>query len=243
MSGPQLRAAIEERFPGQPAAALAYACRCHLALVQIPPRGVWGRTLQVTSTPLTAWVGRPLDRRATLDELVLRYLGGFGPATVADAQAWCRLPGLEPVFTRLGDRVQTFRDERGRVLYDRPDAPRPDEGTPAPVRFLPEYDNVLLSHGDRRRFGVEPGAFGGPDRPRIHGTVLVDGTVRAVWRRRLDAATGAAEVAVEHAPMTKRVAASVEAEARRMSRFWHADATSHAVRLHPTGGSAGEGRR
>jgi hypothetical protein len=247
MSGAQLRAAIEARFPRLPAAALAYACRCHLALVQIPPRGVWGRSLQVTSTPLTAWVGRPLDVAATLDDLVVRYLEAFGPATVADAQAWCRLPGLEPVFdrlaNRLGDRLRTFRDERGRLLYDLDDAPRPDPATPAPVRFLPEYDNVLLSHGDRRRFGLERAAFGGPDRPRVHGSVLVDGEVRAVWHRHLDPATGVAEIGVDHLPLTKRLAASVEAEARRVSRFWHPAASAHAVRLLPVDGSAAGGRR
>ena len=85
MAGGRLRATLAERFPDEHAAALAYACRCHLPLVQVPPRGVWGKTLQVTSTPLDRWVGRPLDPAPSIDEVVLRYLDAFGPATPADA--------------------------------------------------------------------------------------------------------------------------------------------------------------
>jgi hypothetical protein len=233
MAGPRLRSAIAERFPLLPAAALAYACRCYLPLVQVPPRGVWGRTLQVTSTPLTAWLGRPLDTRATLDDLVVRYLGAFGPATVADAQTWSRLPGLGPVFERLAPRLRAFRNERGRELFDLPEADRPGADVEAPVRFLPEYDNVLLSHADRRRFGVERGAFGGPEELRIRGTVLVDGEVQAVWHGEVDKAAARAVVVVDHLGLTKRQAGAVEAEGRRTSRFWHPTLTAHEVRLVP----------
>ncbi len=152
MSGGRLRAALADRFPDHHPAALAYACRCRMALVQVPPRGVWGRTLQVTSAPLDSWVGRDLDPSPSIDDVVLRYLDAFGPATPADAMAWSRLTGLREVFSRLEPRLRLFRDERGRELYDRPDAPRPDADIPAPVRFLPEYDNLLLSHADRSRF-------------------------------------------------------------------------------------------
>ncbi len=165
MAGGALRAALAERFPDLHAAALAYACRCLLPLVQVPPRGVWGRTLQVTSTPLDAWVGRPLDPAPSIDEVVLRYLAAFGPATPADAMAWSRLTGLREVFDRLRPRLRIFHDERGRELYDRPDAPRPGAEVPAPVRFLPEYDNLLLSHADRSRFSsadAEPRSWPGP---------------------------------------------------------------------------------
>ena len=68
-----------------------------------------------------------------------------------DVQAWSGLTRLKEVTDRLGDRVRRFRNEAGRELLDLPDAPRPDPDTPAPVRFLPDYDNVVLSHADRGR--------------------------------------------------------------------------------------------
>jgi len=148
-TGAQLRAAMAERFPGQPAPALAYACRCRLPLVQVPPRGVWRRTLQVTLAPLETWVGGAVDERASLDDLVLRYLAAFGPASVKDMQTWAGLTRLREAFERLRPELRVFRDEHGVELFDLPDAPRPAEDTPAPPRFLPEFDNLLLSHADR----------------------------------------------------------------------------------------------
>ena len=163
MAGTQLRASLAERFPDLDAAALAYACRCLLPLVQVPPRGVWGKRLQVTSTPLDTWVGAPLAAEPSLDDVARRYLAAFGPATTADLTAWSRLTGLRAVMDRLRPSLRPFRDERGRDLLDLPDAPRPDPDVPAPVRYLPEYDNLLLSHADRRRFAP-------PGRPQPGGS-------------------------------------------------------------------------
>jgi hypothetical protein len=128
-----------------------------------------------------AWLGRPVDAVADLDALVLRYLAAYGPSSVADAQTWARLTGLREVFDRLRARLAVFRDERGRELFDVPDAPRPDPDTPAPPRFLPEYDNVLLAHADRSRF-VDDDV-----RRRIQaeglavGSLLVDGCAGGTW--------------------------------------------------------------
>ena len=179
----ELRAGLAERHPEVDAPAAAYACRCLLALVQVPPRGLWRRGGTVRLSTLEAWVGRALDGASSLDRLVVRYLSAFGPATVADVATWSRLTGLRPVLERLRPDLATFRDERGRELFDLPDAPRPDPETPAPPRFLPEYDNVLLSHADRSRFtpaGVQSG-FAGVE-GLGHGGVLHDGQFVGLWR-------------------------------------------------------------
>jgi len=234
-SGRQLRAALADRFPDEDAAALTYACRCYLPFVQVPPRGVWGRSAQVSSTTAESWLGRPLATDASIDDVVLRYLGAFGPATVADVAAWSRLTGFREVVDRLRPRLRPFRDERGRELFDLPEAPRPDPDTPAPARFLPEYDNVLLSHADRSRFAADPDLtrmFGG-DRP-VKGTVLHDGTTIATWW--IDRPKGAtATLIVDHLPgLTKQALAEVGSEAATAARFL-VDGAEHDVRLVPLG--------
>ena len=231
-TGGELRAAMEERFPEHDAAALAYACRCLLALVQVPPRGVWGRTAQVSSSTAEAWLGRPLAADPSIDDMVLRYLGAFGPAAVADVATWSRLTGLRAVLERLRPRLRTFRDERGRELFDLPDAPRPDPEMPAPPRFLPEYDNVVLSHADRSRFrreGERPRpAVSGP----VHGTVLSDGFLFGSWRLERDRDTGSATLVVTKLERpTKRAKAALAAEGRRFLRFVAADTDGHDVRF------------
>jgi hypothetical protein len=237
-AGPQtparLRDLIEAELPEVDAPALAYACRNLLDMVQVPPRGVWGKVGAVTTTPLDTWVGRPLASRPSLDGVVLRYLAAFGPASVADVAAWCRLTGLREVVDRLAPRLRAFRDERGRELWDLPDAPRPDPDTPAPVRFLPEYDNALLSHADRTRF--QPvGAFA--VEPPVKGTVLHDGVVRAVWHPGAGGADGTAHLVVRtFGTLPKRAQAAIVAEGRRFLRFTHpAGEGGHEVQLEPIG--------
>ena len=230
-TGAQLRDAFAARFPDLDAPALAYGCRNLLAFVQVPPRGVWGRTAQVTSTTAEAWLGRPLESDPSIDEVVLRYLGAFGPATVADVSSWSRLTGMREVLERLRPRLRTFADERGRELFDLPDAPRPDPDTPAPSRFLPEYDNVLLSHADRSRF-VRDDRRGQPwTAPTIHGTVLHDGTIAGTWHIERDRTCGTATLVVVHVRLNARAQAAITAEGTRFLRFYETGATSHDVRL------------
>ncbi|HEX2046207.1 MAG TPA: winged helix DNA-binding domain-containing protein [Acidimicrobiales bacterium] len=220
-SGAQLRAAFAERFPDLDPAALAYACRNHLALIQVPPRGVWGRPGQVASTTAEAWLGRPVDPSPSIDGVVLRYLAAFGPASVADAATWSRFTGLREVFERLRPHLRTFRDERGRELFDLPDAPRPDPETPAPPRFLPEYDNVLLSHEDRSRFGF--GSLAGLGPGPVHGTVLADGLVCGTW---------AVEGSTLKVTTREHATEELEAEGAQLLRFLVPDAGDYDVRVH-----------
>jgi len=173
---------LAERWPHAEPAALAYAATHHLALCQVPPRGIWGKNAPAAWAPVESWLGAPL-RSAPVDALVLRYLGAFGPATVGDIQSWSGLTRLREVVERLPLRV--FRGEAGQALYDLPDAPRPAEDTPAPPRFLPAYDNLLLSHHDRTR--IIPGNRPVPLPPgngATIGTFLVDGMWQGIWRIR-----------------------------------------------------------
>ncbi len=233
LTGRQLRDALAERFPAEDAAALAYACRCLLALVQVPPRGLWGRRSQATVTTAESWLGRPLASAPSTDDVVLRYLAAFGPATVGDAAAWSRLTGLREVVERLRPRLRTFRDERGRELFDLPEAARPDPDTPAPPRFLPEYDNVLLSHEDRTRFiSDEARARASRLAGAIHGTVLHDGTVYGLWRLDRDRDGDAATLVVNVVGRaTKRADGAIAAEGRRFLRFVASDTSSRDVQL------------
>ena len=196
MTFSELGDALAPRWPQYPPNALAQGVRALVPLVQVPPRAVWGKAGQAAHTSAEAWLGRPLAASASPDEAVLRYVAAFGPAMVADAQAWSGLTGLREVVGRLRPRLRTFRDEQGRELFDLPDAPRPDPDTPAPVRLVAEFDNLILSHADRARVISEP------DRQRLYskngifpGTVLIEGFVRGVWR--VTTARGVATLAIE----------------------------------------------
>ena len=150
--------------------------------MQVPPRGVWGASGRAAHTTAEHWLGRRLAPAPAPDELVLRYLAAFGPASVMDVQTWCGLTRLGEVTERLRPQLEAFRAEDGRELFDLPDAPRPGPDVPAPVRFLYEYDNLLLSHADRSRFFTdEPIEAIAKRRQSVPGAVLMDGLVRASW--------------------------------------------------------------
>jgi hypothetical protein len=178
----QLRVALLVEWPDADPFALAVAARCRLPLVQVTPRGLWGRSGQVALTTAEHWLGRPAEPVPAPDATVLRYLAAFGPASVKDMQTWAGLTRLREVFERLRPELVTFRDEHGVELFDLPDAPRPDADTPAPPRFLPEFDNLLLSHADRSR--VVPADLKGRtwQGNQAYRTFLVDGFLAGVWR-------------------------------------------------------------
>jgi hypothetical protein len=180
-SMPELRSAIAERWPELDAGTLAYAARNLLPTLQVTPRGLWGRSGAVRLTTLRAWTGLDVEQETRPDAAILRYLRAFGPASVGDASAWSRLTGLREAFERLRPSLRTFRDERGRELFDVPDAPVLTGDEPAPVRLLPDYDNALLSHQDRTRIVPQL------EWPELGDNVtapvfLVDGFVAGIWK-------------------------------------------------------------
>ena len=218
-TSPEIAHALRERFPDVPTDSLAYAVGYLLPLVQVPPRGVWGRTGPVARTSMEAWLGLPLASSPSLDELVLRYLGAFGPATVADMRAWSGLTGLGAVVARLRPQLQSFRNEQGKELVDLPDAPRPDPETPAPPRFLPEYDNVLLGHADRSR--IIPAGRSIPLPPgngATMGTILLDGMFGGTWRVTREAA-GATLAIDPFEPVARSARIGLEEEGHRLLAF------------------------
>jgi len=174
---------LAERWPESDPASLAQAVTYLVPTVQVTPRGLWDQSGQARWTTIKAWLERDLDPEPPRERLVLRYLGAFGPATVRDIQIWSGLTRLGEVVDRLRPELITFRDENGSELLDLPNAPRPGADVPAPPRFLPEYDNLLLSHADRTRFIA--GGQAVPLQPGLgarYGTLLVDGVFSGTWR-------------------------------------------------------------
>jgi hypothetical protein len=208
-------ARLAEQWPDTPPGALAEAARSLLPLVQVPPRAVWQRSGQVRLTTATAWLGKPRGKQHTVDQLVMRYLAAFGPASASDVQTWSGLTRLGEVLARLN--LVRLKTEGGQTLYDIPDAPRPDPDTPAAVRLVAPFDNVLLSHADRTRvicdehrkrlFSGKNGVF--------PGTVLVDGFVAGTWE--LVGKGEATNMRVQPYTRLKRgVRGEIEAEANRL---------------------------
>lgn len=223
LAGSEIGAALQSRWPGVDRVALAFAVRALVPSVQVPPRGTWRGVGQSRTTSIEHWLGRPLGE-PDLAALVRRYLAGYGPAGVRDAQAWSGLTGLRATFDALRDELVTFRDTSGVELFDLPEAPRPPGDTPAPVRLLPDFDAILLSHLDRSRIFAQhhkPLLFG--VNGIIRSTVLIDGFVRALWSTRSD--KGLATLLITPLPtdgqgrLGRRDRAAVLREARALLAF------------------------
>jgi hypothetical protein len=225
--------ALAQRWPDRDRSALGNAVRAYVPLVQTPPRGLWGASGPAAHTSIEKWLGESVAQTPDLDRLVLRYLAAFGPATVMDVQAWSGLTRLGAALNRLRPRLVTFRDERGRELFDLPDAPRPDPATSAPVRFLPPFDNALLSHADRTRIiDDESRRAIATLNGMIPGAVLVEGFFAAAWRT--EAGRGECTIVVRpHRPVARK-RAQIEREALRLLELT-APGANHAVRFEERG--------
>jgi hypothetical protein len=147
---------------------------------------------------------------------VRRYLAAFGPATRKDLNAWSMLPmpPLQAALERLAP-LRRFRDEEGRELYDVARASLPPADAPAPIRFLPKWDNVLLAWADRRRILPEEYrrvVIGQND--DVAQTFLVDGFVAGTWQR-----DGGRVRVAPFEPLPRPLRDALEDEARRLEAW------------------------
>ena len=224
-----------ERWPGRDRFALEQTIRTAVPLIQVPPRGLWGRSGPIAHTSIEAWLGAPPRASAGLDRLVTRYLGAFGPASVMDAQAWCGLTRLADVFDRLRPGLITFRDESGRELFDLPEAPRPGPDVPAPPRFLYDFDNLLLSHANRTRvLSVEAAEAVRPATQEPVSTFTLDGFVAGTWRIERETPRAAATLTLRPIrPLSRRETTDLTDEGAALLAFLAAESTDHRIRVTP----------
>jgi hypothetical protein len=218
-------------WPDRAPLSLAYAVSYLLPTVQVPPRGIWRSSGPAALASAESWLGRTLDADTSPEQLLVRYLAAFGPASVKDMQAWSGLTRMGEVTDRLRPRLRAFRDENGAELYDVPDAPRPAPDTPAPPRFLPEYDNLLLSHADRTRVIPDRRPVPlPPGRGGRTGTLLADGIFSGTWRVTQDGDTATLRIQPFH-PLPGHDA--VAEEGMRLLAFAAANANRHDIRFDP----------
>ncbi len=221
---------VTKLMPDHDVGAMRYSVRTHIPMVQVPVTTGWSYSNKPEFTLAESWIGRPISPDDNLRELVPRYLAAFGPASVTDAQTWLGLK-LKETFEKLKPELQTYRGEGRLELFDLPDAPLPTEDVPAPVRFLPEYDNLLLSHSNRTRVIADeyrskvylPGL-------RVAATILVDGFVRGAWK--IEKSKTAATLVIEpFEKLTKKDRVALTEEGERLVRFVESKVKSFEVRF------------
>ncbi|MEA2221265.1 MAG: hypothetical protein QOJ35_3891, partial [Solirubrobacteraceae bacterium] len=229
----EIRARLQARFPDVNDRALGYAVRTLLPLVMVPgDDDRWGFP-RVASFALADELLSESLADADPEALVTRYLGAFGPASAKDVQTWSGVGGMKAVLDGMRERLEVFADERGRELFDLPDAPRPDADVPAPPRFLPEFDNLVLAHDDRTRvIADEHRPLVTTKNLRVKATFLVDGAVAGTWtvavKRRVATLTMA-----PFARLPKRARKELEPEAEALLRFVEPDAKAWEVGVEP----------
>lgn len=232
---PRTFAEITEHFkallPDSDEGAVRYTIRTHIPMVQVPISTGWSYPGKPQFTLAESWLGKPIPMEVDVRTLILRYLAAFGPASISDIQTWSGLGKLKEAVDALRDELVVYRDETNRELFDLPDMPLPDADTPAPERFLPEFDNLLLSHTKRTRIVADeyrsqvylPAL-------RVAATILVDGFVRGAWK--VEKARKAATLVITpFAALTKQNRDALAAEGEKLMRFIEPDAKTFEVKF------------
>lgn len=232
MTGGQLGKALHETFPDGEALAKSVLLQVKEILIQIPPTRIWGSGHAPILTRVENWLPAPHSRELKLDDLVLRYLRACGPASILDMQSWSGLSKLGDAFAKARAQLIEFEGPDGRVLHDLPDAPRPDGDTPAPVRFLPDFDNAILGYVDRIRIIARDDETRLTALIRSFRSVLVDGFVAAAWS--IARKKGAATLTITpFRKLLKRELRQIETEGGAFLRFIEPDSSSFAIELLP----------
>lgn len=222
-----LRDKLLEHTPDQDKQAMAYAVRSYLPLVQVPPSGTWGVGTRATYTTAENWLGpaEPSD----LGALFRRYLAAFGPASVMDFQTWTGMTRLKTQLASTLVELVEYRDDAGKACYDLPELTIEDADAPPPIRFLPEYDNILIAHKDRGR--ILPAEYRKKvfvSAGRVLGSVIIDGFVGAIWSVRRDQARAILQVSLFEA-QSDDARAAIDKEGQALLRFVMDDAEDYRV--------------
>lgn len=226
----EVRTALAAQFPGVDERSMGYLARTCIPLIMEPDDSEFAFAASRFFSA-ESWLGRPISAKECTADLVLRYLAAFGPATIADAQAWSSIPNLAPVFAALRPRLVTFPRPRKSELFDLPRAPRPHEDVPAPIRFVPAFDNLILSHADRTRIiADEHRARVSTKNLQILATFLIDGFVAGTWEIQ-ETKKKASLTMSPFAAVPRNVKSELVHEAEKLVRFACKGASSFDVVL------------
>ncbi|GCE08231.1 winged helix DNA-binding domain-containing protein [Dictyobacter aurantiacus] len=228
----EIRALLTGLVPNGDPEAMAYVVRTHLPLVQVPPGGFWGSAGSPAHATANSWLGQPLNSEEKLADLTRRYLAAFGPASVRDLQAWSGLVRLQGNVEKLKPGLRVYRSQQGQELFDLPDQSLPPADIEALPRFLPEYDNLILSHYSRERIVPEEyRSLVYLSAGRVRATFLLDGFVSGTWKTE-KSGKSATLIIEPFQPLSADNQLALEAEGNRLLRFIFDDAETHNINIH-----------
>lgn len=227
-----IRGYLADVFPNADHRALGYAVRTQLPLILVPEDQRWSYPASSDFSLAEEWLDSPVELTdARPHELVKRYLAAFGPATPKDAQTWSGLGNLRETFEELRPRLSVLRDEKGRELFDLPRAPRPHAKVRAPVRYLPDFDNLVLAHDDRSRL-LDEAHLKKVSLPnlRVLPTFLVDGRVAGTWKTEATKKVARLQL-TSFADLTAKSRRELEKEGELLLAFVAPEITTREVRF------------
>jgi hypothetical protein len=226
-----LRELLKSKHPKADHRIAALAVRMNVPLLGAPGDTPWGFSTNATWNLADEWLGQPVPAKVDTSALIKKYLAAFGPATPADAQAWSGCKGLRAEFEKLRPELKVFQNEKGQELFDLPRAPRPPANTPAPARFIPEFDNLILAHADRTRIVATE------HRPalitknlHVPATFLINGRVAGTWK--IERAKKSATLNLHpFAPLPAKAKAELKRECEPLLHFVEPEADSFKIKF------------